>query len=179
MKVKISSLPKEIQKLIPLSIRTNRDEYLLSELPSKEREIIREYLDNTIDVSYGTTYDIMPNLSKYSDFTTLSTVKDTIASYLTNYFYLTPGAYPFDPEYGCELKYQLQTKDTQLRKLLITDQINQIVNAFSSDFGLPITVKSINIKQVVTSMATQYLCTITISIPGEENIVLSITQDQL
>ena len=85
--VQISNLPKEIQYQIPLSIRSIKDIYYLDELPPKERQIIKKYLETKIDISYkDPIYDIIPRISMYSDFYTLKTIKDTISSYLTNYF---------------------------------------------------------------------------------------------
>lgn len=178
--VQISNLPKEIQYQIPLSIRSIKDIYYLDELPPKERQIIKKYLETKIDISYkDPIYDIIPRISMYSDFYTLKTIKDTISNYLTNYFQTNPGSYPFDPAFGCKLKYQLHTKDTQLRKIIISDQINEIVNIMTSDLNIPIVVKTIEINNIPTSLETQYHCKITISIPGEENIVLTIQDTQL
>lgn len=178
--VQISSLPKEIQYKIPLSIRSIKDTYYLDELPPKERQIIKKYLESNVDVTYeDPIYDVLPRVSIYSDLYTLKTIKDTISSYLTNYFQISPGSYPFDPAFGCKLKYQLHTKDTQLRKIIISDQINEIVNIMTSDLNIPIVVKTIEISNIPTSLEIQYHCKITISIPGEEDIVLTIQDTQL
>ena len=173
--VQISKLPRFIQMQLPMSIRSNKDIYTLDEIPPKERNLIKDYLNSVVDVTYNNVYDVSTKISKYSDLEVLSTIKDTVAEYLTNYFYISPGSYPFDPEFGCLLKQQLQTKDTQLRKLLIADQINN-VNVMTSDLGLSINVVSIKISTIPTSLDTQYECEIIISVPGEENIKLSIKE---
>ena len=178
--IQISKLPKKIQKELPLSIRTNRDFYNFDELPAKIREIIRPYINEDVPVIYNNSvYDFSFSMSRYSDLNTLVSIKDTLGDYLTTYFQTYPGSYPFDPEYGCNLKAQLQTKDTELRKLLVTDQINQMVSAFSNDFNLPLNVKSISIQNTSSSMATEYLCSIEIEVNGEESIKLTINSDQI
>ena len=175
--INIPSLPKEIQDKIPISIRSAGDDYYMDELPPKIQELIREYSKYEVPVTYRTVYDLVPNISKYSDLETTQTTKKTVVEYLRNYFQTVPGSYPFDPTFGCKLKYHLQTRDTQLRRLLVADEINGVVNAMSSDLGVPIVVKNITINPISSSMNVSLMCTISISIPGEENI--DITVDSL
>ena len=176
--ISIPSLPSSIQEKIPISIRSASDTYYINELPPKIQELIREVVDeNTIPVTYRTAYDLKPNISKYSDLEILQTAKKTVVEYLKNYFQTIPGSYPFDPSFGCKLKYHLQTKDTHLRRLLVADEINGVVNALSSDLGMPITVNNITITPMASSMNTSLICVISISIPGEEDI--DITVDSL
>lgn len=175
MLVTISKLPKKIQKKIPISIRSVSDQYNLDELPPKIQELVREYLFNDVPVVYKKAYDLKPDISIYSDIYATSSVKETVVEYLKNYFYTLPGSYPFDPTFGCKLKYYLQTKDTQLRRLLISDEINNIVNVLSSDLGLPIVVNDITITPISSALETSLSCAINISIPGEENIKIEIT----
>lgn len=172
--VQIDKLPRSVQMQLPMSIRSAKNIYVLEELPPKERNIIKEYIDSVVDVKYSKAFDVTPEISKFNDLSVLTTVKDLIGEYLTNYFYITPGSYPFDPTFGCALKQQLQTKDTQLRKVLIADQINTIVNVLTSDLGLSITVVSIKISMIPASLETQCECEIILSIPGEENIKLTV-----
>ena len=172
--VYLPSLPKDIQEKIPISIRSTSDVYYLDELPPKIQELIREYLKYEVPVTYRIAYDLTPNISKYSDLETTQTTKKTIVEYLRNYFQTIPGSYPFDPSFGCKLKYHLQTRDTQLRRLLVADEINGVVNALSSDLGVPITVNNITINPMSSSMNVSLMCTISISIPGEDNINISV-----
>lgn len=158
-----------------MSIRSAADEYEFSDLPAKEQELIREYLSNTIPVNYKSAYDCKPQLSKYADLATTATIKETVVEYLTNYLYTTPGDYPFDPLFGCRLKYHLKSRDTQLRKLLISNEVRQIVNVISSDLGLPIIINGISINPMSTTLETSYNCIIDISIPGEENVVINVS----
>jgi len=174
MKFKISELPPKIQEQLPVSIRTYSDEYYLDELPAKYQEIIRNSLKLEIPVTYTKGFDCIPKISKYSDLAITSTVKDTIVQYLKNYFLTVPGQYPFDPNFGCKLKWHLQAKDTQIRKLMITEEINKVISVMTSDLGLPISVLGISISQVPTTMASTYSCEIVIKIPGEENIKLTV-----
>jgi len=172
--VNINNLPKKIQEKIPISIRSVSDVYYLEELPPKIQELVREYIRNEVPVSYRVAFDLIPNISKYSDLEVTQTTKRTIVEYLRNYFQTVPGSYPFDPSFGCKLKYHLQTKDTQLRRLLVADEINGVINALSSDLGVPITVNNISINPMSSSMNVSLMCIISISIPGESNINISV-----
>ena len=107
--VQIDKLPRSVQMQLPMSIRSAKNIYVLEELPPKERNIIKEYIDSVIDVKYSKAFDVTPEISKFNDLSVLTTVKDLIGEYLTNYFYITPCSYPFDPTFGCALKQQLQT----------------------------------------------------------------------
>lgn len=175
--VSLPSLPKEVQEQIPMSIRSASDKYYLNELPPKIQELVREHLKKEVQVTYKKAYDLKANVSKYSDFEVLNTAKMTVVEYLKNYLQITPGSYPFDPTFGCKLKMHLQTRDTALRRLLVADEINGVVNALSSDLGLPITVNNISINSIPSTIDMTLQCTISISIPGEEKI--DITVDQL
>lgn len=174
LKVVIPNLPKEVQEKIPLSIRSVSDTFYLDELPPKIQELVREYIKKEVPVTYKVAYDLKPNISQFSDFEVLKTAKHTVVEYLKNYFQTVPGSYPFDPSFGCKLKYHLQTRDTHLRRLLVSDEINGVVNALSSDLGMPITVKNIAINPMASSMNTTLLCVVTISIPGEDEIDISV-----
>ena len=178
MKVVLSKLPIDIQRQIPISIRSSSDVYNLIDLPPKEQELIREYLTKVVDVKYKKAFDGVPKISKYADFVLTSTVKDTIVEYLQNYFYTLPGTYPFDPTFGCRLKYHLQTRDTQLRKLLISNEVNSVVNALSSDLGIPIKINGIKINPMATTLASAFECLIDISVPNEEKISVTVQSFQ-
>lgn len=172
--VNLTSLPNEIQEQIPISIRSSNNRYYLEDLPAKIQELIRSYVKKEVPVQYKSAFDLKPEISKYSDIFATGTVKETICEYLKNFFYTLPGSYPFDPAFGCRLKYHLQTKDTQLRRLLIQDEVNTVVNVLSSDLGLPITVKGITLSPISSALNTSMSCVINISIPGEENVSVTI-----
>ena len=172
--VTISNLPKKIQEQIPISIRSVHNRFYLDTLPAKIQELVREFLTSGVPVTYKTAYDLKPEISKYSDFQVTKSVKETVVEYLKNYLYTLPGSYPFDPRFGCKLKYHLQTRDTQLRRLLISDEINTIVNVLSSDLGLPINVKNITIAPFSAALNSAISCTITIEIPGEDDVSLEV-----
>lgn len=174
LRIEIPKLPREIQEKIPISIRSAGDFYYMNELPPKIQELIREYVKKEVPVAYRVAYDLAPNISKYSDLEVLQSTKKTVVEYLRNYFQTVPGSYPFDPSFGCKLKYHLQTKDTQLRRLLVADEINGVVNALSSDLGIPIKVNNISITPMLSSMNTSLMCVMSISIPGESNINISV-----
>ena len=175
--ITLTDLPTNIQEQIPMSIRSMSNRYYLSALPPKIQELIREYLDYTVDVQYDNLYDFKPSMSKYSDISTTKTIKETIVNYIRNYLYVTPGAYPFDPVFGCKLKYHLQTKDTELRRVLITDEINKIINVLSADLGLPINIVSISINPISSALQSVVKCSIVINVPGEEDVKVEYTEE--
>ena len=53
--------------------------------------------------------------------------------------------YPFDVTFGSRLKEYLQTKDTNLMNMLISNELNNIVNTLTNDYNLPISIKSARI----------------------------------
>jgi hypothetical protein len=170
----INQLPIAIQQSLPMTIRTLKPEYELSELPPREREIIRKYLDNIRTIKYGTVYDLTPNISEFADFQTISSTKQLIVEYLKNYFYTSPGEYPFDPSFGCELKKHLQTKDTELRKTLVHSDIHNVINVVSEDLGVPITVESISIENTGDHVSSAYTATVAIKINQTDNYSISV-----
>ncbi len=164
MDVVLSELPLEIQRLLPLSIRTLKTTYDLEELPPREREIIKNYIESVPSVEYKIVYDFKPTISKYADFTTVTDVSELILEYLKNYFYTLPGEYPFDPVFGCRLKLHLHKKDTELRKMLIHTEVNNIVDVLSADLGVSITVLSIDIVPIDMSTHSEYKIIISLMI---------------
>jgi len=175
MKVIIKNLPLSIQKQLPMSIRTYKTEYDLDELPPKEKELIRQYIESIKSIFYSSVYDISPNISKFADFETIPTIKELVLEYLKNYLYTLPGEYPFDPSFGCELKRHLQTKDTELRKTLVHNEIMNIVNILSADLGVAITVNGISISPTDNSSNVEYNCSISLTIESESAITIGVT----
>ncbi len=168
MEVVISELPLSIQNRIPMSIRGFKDIYDLSDLPSKEQDIIKDYLIKTPDIDYVKVYDIVPTISKTSDLEVISVYKDLILEYLKNYLNILPGEYPFDPSFGCTLKKQLHTKDTELRKTLINTEINNIVDVLSNDMNVSIDVSNISIMSYDKTDHVEYKITIQLKVNNTE-----------
>lgn len=176
MKVTLTDLPLKIQQQLPMSIRSYKNIYDVDELPPRERDIIRDYLTKVVDVAYGRVFDVKPKISKYADLQTLETVKDTIGEYLRNYFFTAPTDYPFDPLFGCKLKYYIQTRDTALRKTLISEEVNKVVGVLATDLKIPIIVESVTISPQNNIVSTSYDISISLIVNGENHIKLEMEE---
>ena len=174
MKVVISELPLSIQRLLPYSIRSLRDEYELEELPRRAQELVRDHISKVVEVQYGTIYDCKPSISKYADLQTTPSIKSTIVEYIKNYFYIMPNDYPFDPQFGCNLKALLHQKDTAQNRLLITEEVNKIITNISRDLGVPIQIDDISIRPIASAANTTYQCDVSITVQGEKGASFSV-----
>lgn len=165
--IKIADLPLDIQQKLPLSIRTLKPEYELDELPPREREILKKYLNQIPDVVYDKVYDIKPEISQYADFVTISKNSERLLEYVKNFLYTLPGDYPFDPYFGSQLKLHLQTKDTNLRRTLVQEEIFNVVDAINSDLNVDIKIKEVNIYPYTGTTNAEYFCSILVEIDNE------------
>jgi len=175
MDVDFSKLPKSILKQIPLSLRTYKTVYVLEELPVSIQYLIKDYLKTDLLVTYKTVFDITPEISKYSDLNSIDNIIELVSIYLKNYLMITPGTYPWDPWFGCRLKQQIQTKDTNLRQTFITSEINNIVAVIASELTVSITIESINIVPTSTGAKTDYSITIKLNINNTHHKQVNMT----
>jgi hypothetical protein len=168
MEVDFTKLPISIQRQIPISLRSYNNIHVFEELPVVVQYIIRNYFEKTLSVSYDVSYDIKPDISKYSDFISIDNLSDLVAEYIKNYLVIVPESYPFDPEFGCRLKYQVQTKDLNLRKTLITSEINNIVNAITVETGADVEVESVEIIPTSMGSNTEYNAIVMLKINNDQ-----------
>lgn len=132
MKINLLDLPKQVYDNLPLSIKILKDVYDYDELPYSIQYELKEILhDNTVNYTKG--FDVKAEISKYKDLEVIETISDLILERLKNYFLTAPNEYPFNCVIGCQLKYHLQSKDTQFRKLLIDTELSNIVDTIKSD----------------------------------------------
>ena len=164
MTINLSTLPLEIKKKIPISIRALKSEYELNELPSPIRRLVQNYLEESISVQYPVVFDVLPKPSEYGDFKVIKDVKTLVLEYLKNYFLTMPEDYPFDSKFGSRLKRYLQTKDTTLRKQLVENEIDNIVNIIKAELEQDIRVENIKIISVGTGTNTDYNITLDVKI---------------
>ncbi|HQF36909.1 MAG TPA: hypothetical protein PLL26_04695 [Candidatus Dojkabacteria bacterium] len=168
MDVDLSKLPISIQRQIPLSLRSYKNVHVLEELPVTVQYIIRKYLEKTLSVVYDVSFDIRPDISKYSDFVSYDNLTDLLVEYLKNYLLILPESYPWDPYFGSRLKYQVQTRDLNLRQTIITSEINNIVRVISLEVGIDVTVESVEIVPTSTGSSTEYNATILLKINNDQ-----------
>ena len=174
MDVDLSKLPISIRRQIPLSLRSYKNVHVFEELPVTIQYIIRNYFERTQSVTYDVSFDIKPEISKYSDFRSFDNLTDLITEYLKNYLLIVPESYPWDPYFGSKLKYQVQTRDLNLRQTLISSEINNIVKAIAADVGAKIDVLNVQLIPISTGASTEYTATINLKINDQKK---KITMD--
>lgn len=174
MDVDLSKLPIAIRRQIPLSLRSYKDVHVFEELPVTVQYIIKNYFEKELPVNYNVVFDIKPQISKYSDFESFDNLTDLISEYLKNYLLILPESYPWDPEFGCRLKYQVQTRDLNLRKTLISSEINNIVKVVAAEIGAKIDVMDVQVIPISTGSSTEYTAVINIKINNDQRKKISI-----
>lgn len=144
--ITLSTLDTDILKQIPLSIRTFKDTYELSELPNSIRNLIKNYLERKLkNVEYDITYDCTPNISQYGDLKTINNVYDLVYSYFTHYMSIGVSEYPFDCNFGSKLKHYLHTLDTSIQETLVSAEVEKIARNISTELSIPIEIISISL----------------------------------
>jgi hypothetical protein len=146
-KIKISELDYSIQKQIPISIRTFKDEYDLNELPPSIKLIVKDYLNKEKDINYKQLYDFNPSLSKNGDAEPITDIYDLVCEYFKNYLNITVNEYPFDCNFGCKLKHYLHKLDTSVQETLITSEVEKIAAQLSEELSIPIDLVTIDLEK--------------------------------
>ena len=145
--IKISELPLDIQKEIPMSIRTFRDEYELSDLPNDIQFLIEDYLIHKKNVEYNLVLDATPYISPYGDFIVIDNIHTLVLEYLKQYLQIQPNDFPFDPLFGSSLKTHLQKRDTKLRQILVNNEIKNITKVIATDLNINIKISNLKIQK--------------------------------
>lgn len=174
MDVDLSKLPLSIRRQIPISLRSYKDVHVFEELPVTIQYIIRNYFEKTLQVEYDVVFDIQPEISKYSDFASYDNLTDLVVEYLKNYLLILPETYPFDPYFGSKLKYQVQTRDLNLRQTFITTEINNIVKVVASEVGADIDVEKVEIVPTSTGSSTEYNASIVLKINNDQRKQINV-----
>ncbi len=174
MDVNFTTLPISIQRQIPLSLRSYKDVHVFEELPVTIQYIIRDYFEKFVSVEYSVSFDLKPQISKYNDYLSFDNLTDLISEYLKNYLLILPETYPFDPYFGSRLKYQVQTRDLNLRQTLITSEVNNIVKAVAAEVNADITVEAVEIVPVSMGAYTEYNATIVLKLNNDQKKQINI-----
>ena len=143
MTIRISKLPANIQVKFPPSIKLLKDEWEIDELPKILQYEVYQYLTaQPPDIKYeNDTYDLQPSLTPYNDMKALP-LKEAILEYFRNFLSVSIGAYPFDTTFGSRLKQYLQTKDTELKKTYIENELQNICIVITNDYDVPVKILS-------------------------------------
>lgn len=175
MEINISELPKEVQVKIPLTIRTLQQVYEYDELPSPIRKLIDPYIKKHTDIDYDVLYDIYPEISEFGDLQIVTDLKSLVVEYLRTYLLISPNDYPTDSTFGCRLKQYLNVRDTQTKRTLIQNEIENIINVLTVDLQTKIKLDSVYIETTSPGAYTEYHITINIYIESEPvEITLSV-----
>jgi len=174
MEVDFTKLPIAIQRQIPMSLRSYKDVHILEDLPVVVQYLIRNYFEKSFGVSYDVSYDVKPDISKYSDLVSINNISDLVVEYLKNYLITVPESYPFDPTFGSKLKYQIQTRDLNLRKTLITSEINNIAKVIASETGANVIIENVEIIPTSIGSSTEYNTVIMLKINNDQRKKLSL-----
>jgi len=164
MQVKISTLPYDIQKKIPLSIRIQKDTYELSELPLEVQTLIKAWLEQVSSSELTPTfYDVMPKVSGVSVYQ-IRSLKELAAYYVKTYLLTPKGSYPGDVTFGSDLRKYLQIKDEVHKRELISKEVHDAVNYVSRQLGTQVTIKDLR----ASSIGSELYITVTLMVQGEE-----------
>ena len=154
--IDLTKLPREMYDKLPMTIKSYKDQYKLDELPPPIQYKIKDYYEKQLSVEYTHGFDVKPLISEYGDLATLNTVEETVVEYLKNHFLTLPSEYPFNCAIGSKLKYHLHTKDTSMRQLLITNEVEQILDVIRSDFGANIDFINVKIDRQDMHVSSHY-----------------------
>lgn len=156
-KVKISKLPKEIKNKLPYSLRTYKDEYLVEELPFPIQNMLEYYFEREKVISLDTILDCYPDIADTGDFRPVDNAVELVIEYLKNYLQISPGAYPFDPVFSCNLKKYIQRLDTNVQSLFITNEVKNLVKAISDDLKLKVELLDFDLERAsISGMSVEY-----------------------
>ena len=143
--IDMSSLPRDLRNKIPISIRAFKNTYELSELPVDIRRLVEGYYGETSEVKYKHVYDFTPELTEYGDFKPIESIQDLVIEYLQNYLMILPNQYPFDAEFGCNLKKYILKKDTTLNSELLSGEVELLISNIARDIDVAIDVLEFNL----------------------------------
>ena len=169
--VYIDKLPINIQRQLPYSIRSFKNEYSLGELDPRIRKIIEPYISPEQSIEYDTIYDAKALISEVGDLTTITNVQDTVVEYLKNYFLISKSEYPFDCLFYSRLKYYLHNKNTTITQQLINAEAINISNILTADLSREVKIKDITLEKSELGPSATYYIIIKFTIDGKAGTV--------
>lgn len=164
MLINLESLPLDIYKKIPLSIKTYKKEYDLADLPYDIQALIGSYTKEKEITYTNKVYDFKCDISEYGDFVTISNLRYLVIDYMSNYLRTLLGEYPFNGSVGSNVKRLLQKKDTTTQRLFMTEELDRMIRSFGPNIDKKISVKSFDINRSNNNVATEYTISIVLNI---------------
>lgn len=169
MIIHFDTLPKELLKKIPLSIRSKTSSVNINELPVNIAYELKNYTEpekNKIIIDEK-VYDVRPDISIYNDFTFLKSKKETIISYIQNYILIKKGSHPFDPTFGNQFHKYLQLLDKSVVQLMISNEFEELKSIILNIFNTGITILKYSTNKVNQGISVEYQLNIQIQIENE------------
>ena len=167
----IDKLPINIQRQLPYSIRSFKNEYTLEELDPRIRKIIEPYISPEQSIEYDPIYDAKALVSEVGDLTVINNIQDTVVEYLKNYFLISKSEYPFDCLFYSRLKYYLHNKNTAITQQLINAEAINISNVLTADLSKEVKIKNISLEKSELGPSVTYYIIIKFTIEGKEGTV--------
>ena len=172
--VNFNEFPSDLLKQIPLSLRTNKNTFLFKDLPLEIQYLIEKYYEEKVpQIEYDNFLDSKFEISPYSDLKIISDKKDLISTYLKNYLNVRIGSFPFDVDFGCALKDQLQTKDTSFRQTLISNELYLISSVIGGDYNIDVRVSNFTIESFQDYDKVEYYAKISVQVNNEDTEIIA------
>lgn len=166
--ITLSDLPSSVLSKIPFSIRTKKSSYTLSDLPTEIQYLIEKYYEQKVpEITYKSVLDGFFDISAYSDFGVYTSVKDLIGEYIHNYLLIRVGSFPYDIDFGCSIKDNIQAKDTSVREALLETDLQQLCKVISNDYGVAVTISNLSFDKYLDYDKTIYQVSITVKVEDE------------
>lgn len=167
--INFKTLPKELLKKIPLSIRSRLDSIDINELPVDIAYELKNYSEpKAIDIIIDEkVYDVKPEISIYNDFKILSTKKKTVIEYIRNYILIKKGSYPFDPTFGNSFHKHLQMLDKSVVQLMMSNEFEELKRIISSIFKTGITIVNYTTNRINNGVFVEYQLNVTVKVENE------------
>jgi hypothetical protein len=106
------------------------------------------YRTTAEEASNYSVYDILTDidfeLNKYS---LIINIKDFFTKEFIYFLKTTPGSLPFGNDYGTAIKHAIQTKNNDVRKIKVENEIDFFIMNFNAVWGGFVNVRSVNIIQ--------------------------------
>lgn len=167
----IDKLPINIQRQLPYSIRSFKNEYKLEELDPRIRKIVEPYIYPEQNIEYNNIYDAKALISEIGDLTVITNIEDTVVEYLKNYFLISKSEYPFDCLFYSRLKYYLHNKHTSIAQQLINAEAINISNILTADLSKEVKITNIELTSSELGPSVEYNIIIRFTIEGKESTV--------
>lgn len=172
--VNFNDFPSELLKQIPLSLRVNNQTFLFKDLPIEIQYLIEKYYEEKVpEIEYVDFLDAKFEISPYSDLKIISDKKDLISTYLKNYLNTRIGSFPFDVDFGCALKDQLQTKDTSFRQTLIANELYLISSVIGGDYDTKVSISNFTIESFQDYDKVEYYAKISVQVNDENTEIIA------